>query len=786
MTHTMLSIRSDFSIGESILKPDDIIERVKAVGQKAAAITDTMSVTAMIDFSKRAIKADIKPIIGCRLRLLDDPSWRKIKGGPKAPPEYYPTIYVLTEIGMKAIYRLLSKANSEARFYNNAKLSFDDLYEELGSIGSGHLALSTGDIHGLIQHPNYISIIHSLTGYLGDHVYVNVSPINTPYWDSFNLKSLKLAKDMNLKTLATRPTCYGAGDADAANVMSAIVKNARLSDPWALIPHTRDFIPVATLPFTKEVVELGKRLIGRGKNLNPQLTEALRNTDVLVDSVTYIWSKMAPSLPVMSPNEFKTLVELCTKGWTKRFSSSVFAHKPTADELKNVYRPRLIYELGVLKRLGFSGYFLLVHDVVQFAKLKNIMVGPGRGSVGGSLVAYLCEITDCDPIRFGLLFERFINPDRIDLPDADLDFMSTRRHEIVSYLIAKYGEAKVAGVSNYLTLAAASTIRDVSKSLGLGENDYRCSRLAPKKHGQNIKLAEATSHVAEIKDFATKFPPVWDICLKIEGTMKTFGQHAAGIVVSACDLTERGVVSYRSDENVLNWDKRIVEDQGLIKMDILGLSTLDLMDLILRYIRERHSKRVDILRLPLDDEKVLKNFAEGVSTGVFQYEGGGSKRMLKDMASSGIPLTFDDVAAVSALNRPGPLDAGFHTQYIENRAGIGTVSIAHPSMEPVLAATYGVLVFQEQIMKISSVLSGFSGPEADTLRKAIGKKDPILMAKMKNKFVDGAEAGYAEVTLDDGRIVKIHQKQEFRVKENTDRHTIKTVMEQGFTLVDPI
>ncbi len=281
--------------------------------------------------------------------------------------------------------------------------------------------------------------------------------------------------------------------------------------------------------------------------------------------------------------------------------------------------PRLKYELEVLKKLGFAGYFLLTEDVVNFAKSSGIFVGPGRGSIGGSLVAYLMGITDCDPIRFGLLFERFINPDRIDLPDADLDFMASRRHEVFQYLVDKYGKARTAGVSNFLTLGPASTIGKISKAAGLPPMVYEpVSKAMPKKHGAHVPLIEAAEQVAEIGKFRDANPIIWEKGLELEGVINAFGQHAAGIVIAGCDLTERGVIERRKEAkdeeergltHVVNWDKRQVEDQGLVKMDVLGLQALDLMELTLRYIKERHAKKINLLAIPLDDEKVLDNFA---------------------------------------------------------------------------------------------------------------------------------------------------------------------------------
>lgn len=789
--HSILAAQTDFSIGESVLTVGKLVKDAEAAGAKAVAITDTMSVTAMIDFTSRCKKAGIKPVIGVRLRLVDDHMARKVKGEKWRQPEWFVTAYVKSEKGLMWVFKMLSIANDEDHFYFTPKLSVGELLGEAADrkVSGDDIALVLGGPHALTAHPNIKAILSTLSAALDvNSVFLGITPIDIPYFDSMNALAVKLAQNNGNPVISTRPAYYGKGDAAAAEVMNEISKNGDMGSIWHNSPYYDDAHVLDAATFGRETAQAGIRLAKqRGvKEMNAYVRAAVENTIRLVDSVTFEWKKQAPSLPIMAPNEFGALTKLCVEGFRKRFAAPVFGHQPTMQELSDVYKPRLAYELEVLKTLGFSGYFLLVHDVVSFAKSSGILVGPGRGSVGGSLVAYLVGITDCDPIRFGLMFERFINPSRIDLPDADLDFMSERRHEVVDYLIAKYGKARVAGISNFGTLGAASAIRDVSRIFKLPEFEYRCSKFVPKKNGQPLELADAASAVPEIAAFRDKQTELWPVMEKLEGVIRNMAQHAAGVVVAGCDLIERSVVESRKGSAVVNWDKRIVEDQGLIKMDLLGLSTLDLIDLTLQYCRKRHSKKIDLMRIPLDDEKVLANFAAGMTNGVFQYEGGGAKRMLKDMASSGIPLTFEDVSAVSALNRPGPLDAGFHTNYINNRAGNSSPEIPHYTMEPVLKETFGVMVYQEQIMAIAKTLAGFTGAESDTLRKAIGKKDPVMMKKMTEQFVAGATAGYVEVELDDGSIAKVHRKRKFKVAENQDVHDIEIIMKQGFTLAEAI
>lgn len=745
--HSILAARTDFSVGESILSPEKVVEAAVAAGEKVAAITDTMSVTGMIDFTNRAKKADIKPIIGVRLRLTDDPTWRpsKDKGEKKKdmPPVYYATAYVLSEAGMKAIFRLLSLANTDERFYYEAKLGLEDLYKELDRLKdepTPALAITLGDTHGLITHPDLNTpggIITQLSRRIGiDNIYASLIPLDSPYFTRVNLLGLELVRD-GIKPLVVRPAFYNEAESDAAQIMGAIANGNKIADPWHKTPFHEDFYTLDANAMKAQVVKQAKRMAERGAvGAGPAFIEGMKNTEELADRVAYQWSKAPASLPKMADDEFAVVVAECKKGWKVRFEQPVFGHKPTDDELQGVYKERLAYELRTLRKLEFSGYFLLVQDVVNYAKTNGILVGPGRGSVGGSLVAYLMGITDCDPIRFGLLFERFINPDRIDLPDVDLDFMSERRHEVIDYLVSKYGKARVAGVSNFGRLAAASSIRDVGRVIGLNEKDYRCSKLVPKAHGANVPLPQCAEMVPDIQEFAEKYDALWPIMTRLEGTIRNFSQHAAGIVVGGVDLVERAVVERRKDQDVVNWDKRIVEDQGLIKMDILGLQTLDLIKLALDYIRERHGKRVNLMRIPLDDEKVLQNFAQALTTGVFQFESGGMRRLLKELGKDGT-ITFEDITAATALYRPGPMESGMMDSYFLRKQGNEYVEYDHPLMEPILSPTFGVMVYQEQVMSVARVIAGYTAPDADKLRKIMGKKLPEEMKKERGKFVEG-------------------------------------------------
>ena len=731
-----LAVRSDFSIGESMLQVSHIVEKAVELGYESVALVDTMSLHAMVEFSNTAKKKGIKPIIGCRLRVYDDPTYRKPSKASgekeKANPFYMLKVYAIDERGIKGLLKLLSKANSAECFYYHARCGLEDVLALEG------VAISTGDLFNLFHHPSAHSILASLMSKFGkDKVFVELVPVNTPLFDTLNAKAIESASLLAAGTLVTYPTFYKEGDdAPTLEVLNCITTNTQMDVPYRPKQFVKDFSFQAPTHLMDRVKSAAKRvaLHNRIMTVNGWM-DGLKNIQVLADMCGYKFEKQDVCLPKMADNEFVTLGKKCVEGWKRRFTMPVLGYKPPA-ELMPEYQARLQYELGVLKNMGFSGYFLLVEDLVMWAKNNGVIVGPGRGSVGGSLVAYLLGITDVDPIRFRLMFERFINPERLDLPDADLDFMSSKRHLVVEYLTEKYGKDHVAGISNYATLASASALRDAGRMYGMNGLDLTCTKLVPKEHGQSFTLTEAAKVVPEIEKFSLDHPEVWTHALKLEGAMRSFGQHAAGIIVAGEPLIERAVVETRGESPVVNWDKRVVEDWGLIKMDLLGLSTLDVLEIAKQYIHDRHGVHVDYLKLPLEEKDVMDAFGRGDTTGVFQFESGGMKNLLRNLAKEQ-PLTFEDITAATALYRPGPMDSGLMDDFVAIKQGNKPITYDHPNLENALKDTYGVIVYQEQVMQAAVDLAGFTRAEADHLRKAMGKKDKDKMAEMRQKWVDG-------------------------------------------------
>lgn len=732
----LLGARSHFSLGESILKPEDLIAHAESIGATAVSLVDTMTVSGMAQFARKCGDKKMQPIVGVRLRVVPNPASHEQKGRADPPGTFYPNVYIRNEQGLKDVFEVLTRAYSKEYFYYVPRVGLQDV---LDLNAKGNVSVSTGDFNGLFTQSE--DTVDDVLRRLSKSFLpiVEVLPINTPHFDTVNARAVRKAYEHDLRIVPIYPMLYPTPDhADAKDVGAAIVGNQTLSSRARHINWVRDF----ALHGTDGMKELLEAFVQRnwkfGKNddLPDFIPWALNAPMDFAGMLSYRWQKMPISLPKMADDEYQKLVDECKAGWVRRFKQPVLGHKPTAAE-SAVYKTRLSFELSVIKKMGFERYFLLVQDLVNWAKKNGIIVGPGRGSVGGSLVAYLVGITDVDPIRFNLLFERFINPDRIDLPDADLDFQSSRREEVIQYLTEKYGSEYVAGISNFATLASASALRDAGRMYEIPLMELGVSKLVPKEHGNSFSLDEAAEAVAPLDSFRKKHPKVWKHATQLEGVMRNMARHAAGVVVGGEPLIKRAVVETNRGEPVVNWDKQDVEDFGLVKIDVLGLSTLDVLQQALEHIMRRHRVDLDLLSLPLDDEKTLKAFGDGKTVGVFQFESSGMRKLLRDLAYSGL-LTFEDLAAATSLYRPGPMDSGLMEDYVAIRQGLRLPYYEHPNMEAALQATGSVLIYQEQVMQIARDLCGYTFAEADKLRKIMGKKLPEEMAKQRDKFVDGA------------------------------------------------
>lgn len=743
---TLIGAKTHFSLGESIIEPTALIDQAADAGYECVAIADTMNINSLVSVFGRAKKHNIKVIMGASLRVVDDLQWRKAKRGtPKNKPNpfFMPKLFVKNEEGLRDLMGLLTLAGDPDHFYEQAQVDLDEL---ISVLSRGNIVCTSGDAHSVFSHARHTQILKKIVeaGALSDYV-SEVVPINTSYYDTISRLALKWEREnrpQGICAIVSRMTYNSEGDSSLRNTLNCIESRLKIDSMWRSDAPTDLHIQ----PFRSMVGELASqvaRLYRRGEpwlasEVSGIARECIRNTEIFGDRFDYTWEKMPISLPDMSDDPFQALRQLCTQGWKARILESTLGYT-VAPESYRVYMDRLKYELTTLKNMGFENYFLLVTDLVNWCKDSEILVGPGRGSVGGSLVAYLLGITDVDPIRFGLIFERFINPDRLDLPDIDLDFMSSRREEVITYLIDKYGKEHVAGIANYGVLGGASSLRAVASAHNLTEIEFGCSKQIPKEHGQPVDLLAAKEVVPDIEKFASAYPEIWRQSVGLQGVFRNYGRHAAGVIVAKDKIAHRAVINSRDENYSVNWDKRVVEDFGLVKLDVLGLQTLDLLFHAKRYAKEITGEDVEYTQIALDDQEVLDAFGRGETVGVFQFEGGGMRHLLKELAAAD-SMTFNEITAATALFRPGPLEAGLTEAYVQIRQGARLPEYIHPSMEPALAETYSVIVYQEQVMQIARDLAGFTMTEADKLRKAMGKKSPEEMAKMRDAFVDGCQS----------------------------------------------
>ena len=728
-----MGVMTDFSIGQSLLTIDRIVEGVKELGLKKIIVADDMTISSLIALQNTAKKNEFEAMVGVKFRCYSNPTYRKVAGEPvKENPFFMVKIFPKDEEGLRSIFKVLTLANSEERFYYNARGSVEDLKELRNCV------VTLGDLFGVTTQEQFDAIELDSTCSL----YAEFVPINTPYWDTVNFARMQFfeAKPEAFNgSVMSYPAMYlDLCHADSMKALKAVCTNTPVNSDFLPEQPVKDFALKNDIDGAKALVEMIKRIEtvhgSQSQEVRLFVLSAIHG-EKFNEEAFYKFEHHGPCLPKMAEDEFQTLVQKCMEGWNSRLFEERMGYKPD-ESILPTYKARLAYELSVLKKMGFAGYFLVVEDLVNWSKTHGVRVGCGRGSGGGSLVAYLLGITEVDPIRFNLIFERFINPSRLDLPDIDLDYQSSKRGKVIEYLRERYGEDRVAGISNYGTLASASAFRDTGRVFGLSPLDMSATKLVPKENGISASLSEAADQVPEIDKLKADYPEVWKHALRFEGVMRSLGQHAAGTVVAGEPLVNRAVVERRAEGNVVNWDKRVVEDFGLIKMDILGLSTLDVLDIAQEYIKRRHGIEIDYLKLPLNDEMVLSAFGRGDTTAVFQFDSQGMQTLLRRLAKNE-PLSFDDVTACTALYRPGPLDSGLTEEYVAIKQGLRSPHYEHPAMKEALEVTYGVMVYQEQIMKVAQDLAGFTLGEADHLRRAIGKKDLEKMAHMREKFVQG-------------------------------------------------
>jgi len=729
------------SVLDGMSKIPALMDKVKEMGMEAVALTDHGTMSGTIDFYKSAKNAEIKPIIGMEAYVAARS--RHDRDPQKDKARYHLIILAMNNQGYQNLMQLSSKANLEGMYY---KPRID--HELLEEFNEGLIILSgcaSGELGENLRADNYEeakSIAAWYKSVFGDRYYLEMQDHghleSTARWDvqtKINGYLEKIAAELDIPLVVTSDGHYLThDDRDSHEILLCVGTGAFLADEKRM--SLKDFELHVTDP---------NEIIKRWSGTHP---EAVLNTKRIADrcSVELELGKiLIPTFPTPDGHNEKTyLDELVFQGLAWRYADVPFedAEKMTVEAARKVIPANVLeradYELGVIDRMGFNGYFLIVQDFINWGKAQGIIFGPGRGSAAGSIIAYSVRITELDPLKYDLLFERFLNPDRISMPDVDIDIQDTRRDEVIAYCTQKYGTSRVANIVTFGTMAARAAVRDVARVLQVpyGESD-RLAKLIPQPvQGRHIPLVKSVVEDPDLKNEYDTNPTskrVLDFAMRLEGTIRSHGVHAAGVVIAPDDIVKFAPVEM-SQKGVVatQYPMGPVEEIGLLKMDFLGLSNLTIINNALRIIKKVYNTDIDLAKIDLEDKKTFELFQRGDTTGVFQLESAGMKRYLRELK----PTVFEDIVAMVALYRPGPMQ--FIDDFIKRKHGEREITYMHAKMEDSLKSTYGILVYQEQVMQISRELSGFTGGEADTLRKAIGKKNIEMMGKMRTKFVDGA------------------------------------------------
>ncbi len=721
-----LHLHTQYSLLDGGIRVDRLFERAKELEFKAIAITDHGNLFGAVRFYQEAKKAQIKPIIGCELYVAPNSRFerRSERGGSDA--SYHLTVLVKNETGYKNLIKLVSLGYLEGFYY---KPRVDK--ELLKEFGSGLIALSgclKGEIAQALLKDDLERAVRVAKEYLSifgeDNFFIEIMRLGLEEESKVNAGLIEVSRITGIPLVATNDCHYlFPEDAEAHDVLLCIQTGSKLSDTNRMKMSTD---------------QLYLRSSEEMQTLFADLPEAVGATCEIAERCNFDFDFETTHLPVFTvPNGESVdeyLEKLAWNGLKKRQKNKELCEDINFEE----YEERLKYELSVIKKLGFSSYFLIVWDFVNYAKSSNIPVGPGRGSAAGSLVSYCLGITDVDPLRWGLLFERFLNPDRISMPDIDIDFCMEKRDKVLEYVKKKYGERSVAKIITFGTLSARAVVRDVGRVLGFSPKEVdRIAKMIPQSPSMEIDRALALE--PRLKEEMDKNPQVRkliNIARKLEGLCRHASTHAAGIVITPDELTEYIPLykNERENEITTQYAKDELEALGLLKMDLLGLKTLTVIDTTLKLIELYKGEKLDLKHLPLNDEKTYHLLQSGATSGVFQLESSGMRDLLRRLK----PSRFEDLIALVALYRPGPLGSGMVDDFIERKHGRKPIEYELPELEPILSETYGVILYQEQVMKIAEKIAGFTLSEADTLRKAMGKKKRDIMEKMREKFISGA------------------------------------------------
>ncbi|GBD34028.1 DNA polymerase III subunit alpha [bacterium HR34] len=715
MSFTHLHCHSHYSLLDGLPKISELIERVKELKMDAVALTDHGVLYGAVEFFKEAKRQGIKPLIGCEVYVARNSMHDKKPGVDDV--RYHMILIAKNKIGYKNLVKLVTKAHLEG-FYYKPRIDENLLaqYSEglIGTSGCLNGKIPRLILAGKMEEAKETAKLYNKIFGKGNFFFELQHHPNIEEQLKLNEVLIKLSKELNIPLVATNDSHYlKKEDAKAQDILMLINTGADPNDPERLSLLLDDFS-------IKSQEEMEKAF--------HDIPQALENTELISKMCDFEFEFGNIKLPYFKVPERKTpeqyLRELALEGLKQRFGENPPLRA----------KERLDYELSVIEKTGFSSYFLIVMDIIKWAKQNRIVVGPGRGSVGGSLVAYCIGITNVDPLKYDLLFERFLNPERISMPDIDIDFTDRRRDEVIKYAAEKYGKENVAQIITFGTMAARAVVRDVGRALGY-EYSY-CDKIA-KMIPQGFSLKDCLEKIKEFKQLYQedeKAKNLIDNAFKLEGVARHASVHACGVVISKDPLTELiPLQTAPQQENVIitQYEMKSCEELGLLKMDFLGLKNLTIIEDTLAKIYKIHNKKIDIDNLPLDDKKTYELLQRGDTVGVFQLESSGMRRYLKMLK----PTKFEDIIAMIALYRPGPME--FVPTFIKRKHGEEKVEYLHPALKDILDETYGICIYQEQLMKIAQKLAGFTLSEADVLRKAVGKKIKELLLEQETKLIEG-------------------------------------------------
>ncbi len=717
-----LHVHSEYSLLDGACRITALVARAKALGQEAIAITDHGAMYGVIDFYKEAKAQGIHPIIGCEVYVAPRARHDKVHG----TDNHYHHLVLLCEnaTGYQNLLKLVSAAWTEG-FYIRPRVDHALLEQH----HEGLIALSAclaGEIPQHILQHNYAAAKQQALRYariFGEgNFFLELQDHGLKEQAQVNAAILRLAEETGLPLVCTNDAHYiEKSDAQMQRVLCCIQTGTTLQEPSALAFETEEFY-----------VKSGDEMAA----LFPQVPQALANTVAIARrcQLDFTFGELKlPAFDAPGGDSNAYLEQLCREGM----------HRLYGDAPDKAITERLHYELSVIHRMGYADYFLIVADYVNYAKTHDIPVGPGRGSGAGSLCAYCMGITEIDPLQYDLLFERFLNPERVSMPDFDIDFCTEKRQQVIDYVIKKYGADRVAQIITFGTMAARAAVRDVARAMGLPyATADKVAKLVPQALNMTLdKALETTPKLKELVDNDPQIKQLMDMARRVEGMPRNASTHAAGVVIAPQPVHKYVPLCMTRDATATQYPMHNLEELGVLKMDFLGLRNLTVIADAQKMIRQ-HTPDFDIRRIPLDEKRVYAMLSAGRSDGVFQMESGGLKRVLTQLR----PTRFEDLIAVISLYRPGPMDS--IPRYIENSHTPHRITYAHPLLEPILRVTYGCIVYQEQVMQVFRALAGYSFGRADVVRRAMAKKKHKVMEQEREIFIHGLTDEHGKVIVD--------------------------------------